>query len=103
MATTASVAPADFLGLQAIGLLLRCHGGLRGIFRQLRILVERLRHQRRGLRRGGKGRDSGGSTNCDLEKFPPFHFFLLQLRASTTHLRFTGFPSSGTFAAGGGQ
>jgi hypothetical protein len=35
-----------------------------------------LRQQWRGLRRGGKCRESGGSTNCDLEKFPPFHFSL---------------------------
>jgi hypothetical protein len=78
-AAAAAVTPADFLGLQAIGLFLRRHGGLRGVLRQLCILIERLRHQRRGLRCGGKGRDSSGNTRCDLEKFTPFHlFFLLQ-------------------------
>ena len=37
-------AVTDFLGLQAIGLFLRCYGGLRGIVRRLRIVEERLRH-----------------------------------------------------------
>src|SRR4029077_8457460 len=43
--------------------------------RQFRILVQRLRHQRSGLRGRGKRRHTSRNTRSELEKFPAFHFF----------------------------
>src|SRR5438874_519636 len=80
-AAMAASAPAHLFRLQAIGLLVRRHGGLCGIFRQLRIFVKWMRHQRRGLRGCGERSDASGDTCGDLEKFPAFHFLsLLQSR-----------------------
>ena len=78
----AATAPAHFFRVQAIGLFLRRHGRLRR--RQFRILVQRLRHQRYGLRSCRKCRDTGGHTYSDLEKFPAFHDSLLQSRVMRT-------------------
>jgi hypothetical protein len=70
-----AAAPAHFLRLEAIGFLLRGHRRLSLIFRQFRILMERLRHQRGGLRRRGECGGASEDACCDPEKFPAFHFF----------------------------
>ena len=51
-----SRAPARFLRLQVVGLFLRCHRGSRGTLRLFRFVVQRLRHQRGGLRHQHAGR-----------------------------------------------
>ena len=86
-AAMTAAAPAHFFRLQPIGLFLRRHGGLRGIFRQFRVLVERMRHQRRGLRGRGERGSAGGDTCDDLEKFPTFHDSLLQSRVMRNKFR----------------
>ena len=74
-------------GPRLVGLVFRRHGGLRGIFRQFRVLVERMRHQRRGLRGRGERGSAGGDTCDDLEKFPTFHDSLLQSRVMRNKFR----------------
>src|SRR3954468_12085656 len=56
-----AAAPAHFLGLEVLGLLLRGHGRLGRMFRQFRILIKRLRHQWRCLR--SRGECSGASED----------------------------------------
>jgi hypothetical protein len=70
-----AVAPAHFLGLQAIGLFLRRHGRLSRTLGQFRILAQRLRHQWRCLGGCGECRNAGGHASGDLEKFPALHDF----------------------------
>jgi len=80
-APATAAAPAHFLRLQAIDFVARGHGGLCiRILRQFRILVQRLRHQRSGLRGASKRRHTGRNTSGELEKFPAFHVSLLQSR-----------------------
>src|SRR5262245_17200586 len=87
-AAMAAAAPAHLFRLQLIGLFFRSHGGLCGIFRQLRIFVERMRHQRRGLHGCGERGDASGNACSDLEKFPAFHFLsLLQSRVIRNEFR----------------
>jgi hypothetical protein len=82
-----AAAPADFFRLKLIGFGLRGNGRLRRAVRQLRIVVERLRHQRRGMCGGSKRCKTRRHTSGDLEKFPAFHFFLLQSRVMRSEFR----------------
>jgi hypothetical protein len=80
----AAASPAHFFRSEALDFITRRHRRLRvGILRQLCGIIERLRHQRCGLRTRHESGGSSSDTERNLEKFPAFHFAsLLQSRAN---------------------
>src|SRR5437016_4018657 len=73
-APMAASAPAHFFGLEMIDFIPRCDGGMGiGVGGEPAILIERLRHQRCGLRARGKGGRAGGKSKGEFQKVPAFH------------------------------
>src|SRR5262245_25560190 len=73
-AAMTAAAPAHLFRRELIGLFLRRDRGLCiGAAGTLVIFIERLRHQRCGLRTCGQGGRAGKCTKCEFEKIPAFH------------------------------
>jgi hypothetical protein len=70
----AAMAPAHLFGLYVIDFLTRGDSRMR---RETPALIQRMRHQRRGLCRRGKRRGTRDNAQCNLQKIPPFHLIFL--------------------------
>jgi hypothetical protein len=68
----AASAPAHLFRFQAIDFITRGDGGTRIRVRIRSAVIQRLRHQRRGLRTRGKSRGTCDNAQCDLQEIPAF-------------------------------